>query len=155
LESVVHILIAIAVLAALSIYLVFRSKGSNKVPRIDQTPKSPYERVIGSIDFQALVIENSHRIPVLVDFYAHWCAPCHAFSPILSDMAKSCDGSFLLAKVDFDQNKELAVAHGVKALPAIALFRDGERVDGFSGGKPPHSLKFFLAKNGVDVPEDA
>ncbi|MEL6951593.1 MAG: thioredoxin domain-containing protein [Pseudomonadota bacterium] len=116
---------------------------------------SPFERVISSHEFEDLVVAHSHQTPVLVDFYADWCGPCHAFSPVLSEMARHCDGSFLLAKIDFDANKELAVQAGVRALPAIALFKDGKRVDGFSGGRLPHSLRFFLAKNGVEVPAEA
>ena len=150
-----HIIIAIALIALFAVVLLMRSRRGSKIPKIDHSPRSRFERVIASHEFEDLVVEQSRLTPVLVDFYANWCAPCHAFSPILSEMAKSCEGSFLLAKIDFDSNKELAASLGVTALPAISLFRDGEKIDGFSGGKLPHSLRFFLAKNGVDVPDDA
>lgn len=146
-----YALIALAAWAALVAYALYCSKRSNNASSTKHTPLSPYERVIDAAEFKTLVIENSKRVPVLVDFYADWCQPCHDFGPTLSEMAKSCDGSFLLAKVDFDQNKQLAAAYGVTSPPAIALFRNGERVDDFSGSKLPHSLRFFLVKNGVSV----
>ena len=150
-----HLFLLGAAVALVLVFLFRSAQRSEDVPRIDQTPQSPYEREINSSEFPSLVIEHSNNTPVLVDFYADWCGPCHAFSPVLSEMAKACDGSFLLAKIDFDKNKELAADYGVTALPAIALFKGGEKIDGFSGGRLPHTLRFFLAKNGIDVPDDA
>ena len=151
-ELAIHIIIGVVAAALIVFLLISRGGSSRKAPKIDHTPMSPFERVISSHEFEELVVAHSHRTPVLVDFYADWCGPCHAFSPVLSEMAKHCDGSFLLAKIDFDTNKEPAAKAGVRALPAIALFKDGKRVDGCSGGRLPHSLRFLLAKNGVAGP---
>ncbi|MEM1411431.1 MAG: thioredoxin domain-containing protein [Pseudomonadota bacterium] len=149
-----HILI-IGIALALILMLALRSLGRrSEVAKIDQAPLSPYERDISASEFRSMVLEHSHTTPVLVDFYAHWCGPCHAFSPVLSEMAKDCQGSFLLAKLDFDKSQSLAAEYAVDALPAIALFKDGKKIDGFSGSRLPHSLRYFLATNGIAVPND-
>ena len=148
-------LIVLGIAVVLLLLFVFgRAAGGGSGPKIDQTALSPYEREINGRQFDSLVLQHSSVTPVLVDFYAHWCGPCHAFSPVLSELAKACDGSFLLAKIDFDQNKALAAECGVTALPGVVLFRDGKRVDGFDGGRLPHTLRYFLAKNGIAVPDD-
>lgn len=147
------VILGVAAIVLVAIVLLTRGRNGGKA-NIDHTPQSPYEREITTQEFQDMVVDHSHQTPVLVDFYANWCRPCHAFSPVLSEMARVCGGSFLLARIDFDTNKELATQLGVTALPAIALYRSGERVDGFSGGRLPHSLRYFLAKNGVAVPDE-
>lgn len=149
-----HLLIGLIGLALIA-FIVSRLRASRGRGLALVGATNPYEREISAREFDEMVIDTSHRTPVLVDFYADWCGPCRAFSPILSEFAKICDGSFLLAKIDVEKNKALAAKHRVASLPTVALFRDGERIDGFSGGRLPHSLRYFLAKNGVDVPDDA
>ena len=95
-------------------------------------------------DFQSLVVEASHATPVLVDFWASWCGPCKALAPVLEKLAGEASGRFLLAKVDTDANQELAVAQGVRSLPTVRLYVDGEAIAEFMGAHPESSVRGFL-----------
>lgn len=113
---------------------------------------SIYERAVSGKEFDRLVLGKSREIPVLVDFHARWCSPCRSLAPVLGGLARDGAGAFLLAHVDFDGNRALARRYGVRGLPAVLLFRDGDRVDGFEGGRLAHSVRWFLQKNGVPLP---
>jgi putative thioredoxin len=106
---------------------------------------SPYIHNVTFEDFQALVIENSFKQPVLVDFWADWCQPCQALMPILSKLADEYNGAFVLAKVNSDEQGELAAQAGVRSLPTVKLFIDGQIVNEFMGALPEGQVRDFLA----------
>ena len=105
---------------------------------------SPYILNISAKDFQALVIENSFNQPVLVDFWADWCEPCKALMPMLAKLAEEYAGKFILAKVDTDQDQELATHFGIKSLPTMKLFVKGQIADERMGVIPESEIRAFI-----------
>ncbi len=95
-------------------------------------------------NFQEDVIEASRNQPVLVDFWAAWCGPCRALGPILEKLATEENGNWTLAKVDTDQNPELSMQYGIRGIPAVKLFVDGEVVNKFTGALPEHEVRKWL-----------
>jgi putative thioredoxin len=95
-------------------------------------------------DFPQKVLDASHQVPVLVDFWAEWCQPCRTLKPILEKLAAEYGGRFILAKVDSDQNQELAQRYGVRGIPAVKAFVGGELVDQFDGALPEGQVREFL-----------
>jgi putative thioredoxin len=95
-------------------------------------------------DFERDVVERSQEVPVVVDFWADWCGPCHQLSPALEAAEGKRDGEVVLAKVDVDSNQALAARFGVQGIPAVKAFRDGEIVDEFVGAVPPAQVEAFF-----------
>lgn len=95
-------------------------------------------------DFQEKVLEASKRVPVLVDFWAEWCAPCRALKPVLEKLAAEYGGRFMLAKVNSDENQELAAHCGVRGIPSVKAFVNGEMVDEFTGALPETQVRAFI-----------
>ena len=94
--------------------------------------------------FQKGVIEKSKELPVLVDFWAEWCRPCRVLKPILEKIAEEYGEDLLLAKYDLDSNQEIATKYGVRSIPLVKLFVDGEVVDEFIGAKSEHDVREWL-----------
>ncbi len=99
---------------------------------------------VNAATFETRVVNQSHRIPVLVDFWASWCAPCQMLTPLLANIADEYQGAFLLAKVNTDAEKELAARYQVRSLPTVVLFKNGQIVDHFMGAQPESVIKRIL-----------
>jgi len=98
-------------------------------------------------NFQKDVIEKSFDKPVLVDFWAEWCAPCRMIGPILEQLAEENKESWVLAKVDTDKNQQTATEYGVRGIPNVKLFRNGEVINEFTGALPESAIKEWLKKS--------
>ncbi len=94
----------------------------------------------------AMLIEESHRRPVVVDFWADWCEPCKVLMPMLENLAAEYQGAFLLAKVNADEQGMIAQQFGVRSLPTVMVVKDGQPVDGFVGAQPEPQVREMLAK---------
>lgn len=96
---------------------------------------------------QQMLIEESYKRPVVVDFWADWCAPCKQLMPILEKLANEHQGAFLLAKINCDQEQMIAGQFGVRSLPTVMVIRNGQPVDGFAGAQPESAFRTLLDKH--------
>ena len=106
--------------------------------------ESAYIHNVGAQDFQALVIENSYKQPVLVDFWADWCEPCKSLAPVLSKLAEEYNGKFILAKVDTEKEQELAAHFGVKSLPTMKVIVNGQIAGERVGAIPESEIRALI-----------
>lgn len=97
-------------------------------------------------NFQYEVISYSENTPVVVDFWAEWCRPCKTLGPLLERLAHEAQGSFRLARVDVDANPNLALHYGVRSIPTVKAFSQGEVVGEFSGLQPEGRIREFLSR---------
>ncbi len=107
-------------------------------------------------DFNEDIIKRSKSIPVLVDFWAEWCAPCRILGPTLEKLAKKYKDIFQLVKVNTDENQEIAAKYGIRSIPNVKLFINGEVADEFTGALPEPAVEQWLkkaipGKNAVEI----
>ncbi len=107
---------------------------------------NPWVFDVNEAEFDAKVMQKSHEVPVIVDFWAPWCAPCRALAPILGRLVEEQAGTVLLAKVNTDDNQELALQFGVNGIPHVVGIRKGRAVVQFTGLIHESQLPEFLQK---------
>jgi putative thioredoxin len=94
--------------------------------------------------FQQQVLQRSLETTVVVDFWAEWCAPCRALGPILEQVVESYGGRAVLAKVNIEEDRQVAVKYGIQSIPAVKVFRDGAVVTEFVGALPAEQVRRVL-----------
>jgi putative thioredoxin len=96
-------------------------------------------------DFQERVLDRSQQLPVLVDFWADWCQPCHMLAPVIEQAVDAHPGKVELAKLDTEANQATPARYGIRGLPTVKAFRNGQVVDEFTGAQPPLVVERFVA----------
>ncbi len=99
---------------------------------------------VSEADFDTEVVQRSADVPVVVDFWAPWCAPCRQLGPVLEKAARAREGDVVLAKIDTDENPRVANQFDVQGIPAVKAFRNGEVVAEFVGAQSPTQVEAFF-----------
>ncbi len=97
---------------------------------------------VNDAGFEEMVLKS--EVPVLVDFWAPWCGPCRMVAPVVEDLAQEYDGRVKFVKVNTDDNIETAVTYGIRSIPTLLVFKDGEPVSQVIGFRPKSELKSTL-----------
>ncbi|MBE0508614.1 MAG: thioredoxin [Marinospirillum sp.] len=108
---------------------------------------SPHIIDITLENFQQVILEGSMQQPILIDFWADWCAPCKALLPVLTKLAHEFNGQFILAKINIEEQPELAAQFQVRSVPTVMLVSQGQLVDQFNGAKPESEVRSFLKQH--------
>ncbi len=96
--------------------------------------------------FQKEVLETSMSVPVVVDLWAPWCAPCRTLGPIIEKVIDATDGKVALVKINIDENPQAASAFKVQSIPAVYALKDAKVIDAFVGAQPEHAVRAFVEK---------
>jgi thioredoxin 1 len=94
---------------------------------------------IDDANFETEVLKS--QVPVLVDFFAEWCSPCKALTPIIEELAKDYAGKFKMGKIDIDHSRGVPSKYGVMMIPTLILFKNGKEIDKVTGFKPKADLR--------------
>jgi thioredoxin 1 len=108
---------------------------------------SPNIVTVTDTSFESEVLQS--KTPVLVDFWAEWCGPCKMLAPILDELATELDGRVKIAKVNIDNHQGLATQHGIRAIPTLLLFKEGQVVDQIVGMRSKRDLKSAIERVAV------
>ena len=100
---------------------------------------------VSDINFKEEIFKSS--VPVLVDFWAEWCGPCKALAPKLDEIAEKYSDRLVVAKVDIDKNQETPAFYGVRGIPALILFKEGQQVDQIVGNHPIEDIQALIDKH--------
>jgi len=109
--------------------------------------ESPYIVDVTLENFEEVVLNSSMQQPILVDFWADWCQPCQALIPVLSKLAEEYQGQFILAKVNSDEQQEIATQFGIRSLPTVKVLSQGQIVDEFMGVLPEAEIRELLGRH--------
>jgi putative thioredoxin len=105
---------------------------------------TPFVHDVNTRDFAQKVLERSATVPVVVDFWAPWCGPCRVLGPLLEAEVQALAGRVEMAKINTDENQELAQRFGIQGIPAVKAFRDGKVVAEFVGAQPAANVRAFF-----------
>ena len=106
--------------------------------------QSQYIYEVTEENYSSVVLEGSKKVPVLVDFWAEWCQPCKMLMPLLAKLAEEYQGKFILAKINTETQQRIAAQFGIRSIPTVKLFKNGQPVDEFMGVLPEQQIRAFL-----------
>lgn len=109
--------------------------------------KMEAEIAVNDKNFQEKVIQQSGKVPVVVDFWSQWCMPCLVLGPVLEGLAKKGKGKFVLAKLNVDESPMMSQRYGIMSIPSVKLFKNGKVIDEFVGALPEPAVREWLDKN--------
>jgi len=113
--------------------------------------KSSFVFDVDEACFQRQVIEASAEQPILVDFWAEWCAPCLALAPALVQAVAEYEGGIRLAKLEVDDNMRLAGHYRLRGFPTVIMFHQGQELGRFSGAHPMHWIRDWIDEHAGDI----